>query len=119
MTDAQKVMEQALDYIEQSDDKDLLTIAFMDGHAKGKAAALVQQGEQKARADLEAEMQEQCRIIGMGGQREAKLLADNERLRTTLRNLLAYANSLEMHNANAGGEHHVMQAARAALGEQP
>lgn len=71
-----------------------------------------------ARADLEAEMQEQSRIIGMGGQREAKLLADTERLRTTLRNLLAYANSLEMHDANADGEHHVMQAARAALEER-
>ena len=71
-----------------------------------------------ARADLEAEMQEQSSIIGMGGQREAKLLADNERLRTTLRNLLAYANSLEMHDANADGEHRVMQAARAALEER-
>lgn len=29
----------------QSDDSDLLTIAFMDGYAKGKAAALAQQGE--------------------------------------------------------------------------
>ena len=29
----------------QPDDSELLTIAFMDGHAKGKAAALAQQGE--------------------------------------------------------------------------
>ena len=62
-----------------------------------KDKAVVPTDEQKIIADLievnekihemELEMQEQCRLLGAGGSREARLMAENEMLRRELAKL--------------------------------
>lgn len=68
-----------------------------------------------ARADLEAELLEQARIVGMGGERELKLMAENAKLRKAL-SPFVLANSSEEHMTLIVRTADIT-AARAALGE--
>lgn len=68
----------------------------------------------RARADLEAELLEQARIVGMGGERELKLMAENAKLRDSLQEMVQMMDSGDEHGA--GSNWHTK--ARAALGEK-